>query len=58
MPALHVLSALAGRHHGADDVTRVVEAQTDLAIGPMVLDRVSGADIGSCALRLVWPPLA
>lgn len=55
MPVLHALSAWANRHNGAGEVTRIIDEQTGLTVEPVVIDRVSGAPIGTRPLRIVKP---
>ena len=55
LPILHALAAWGGRHNGGGKVSQVVDRQTGLPIEPVVVDRVSGAPIGTRPLRLVKP---
>ena len=55
LPILHALAAWGGRHNGSGEVSRVVDRETGLPIEPVVIDRVSGAPIGTMKLRVVTP---
>jgi DNA-binding HxlR family transcriptional regulator len=55
LPVLQAIAGWARRHHGAGVMTQLVDAETGQAIEPVVIDRVTGAPIGTRALRFVKP---
>jgi DNA-binding HxlR family transcriptional regulator len=55
LPVLQAIAGWARRHHGAGAMTQLVDAETGQAIEPVVIDRVTGAAIGTRALRVVKP---
>ena len=55
LPVLHALGAWGRKHNGAGAVSQVVDAETGAVVEPVVVDRVTGAAIGTRALRLVMP---
>jgi DNA-binding HxlR family transcriptional regulator len=55
LPVLQVIGAWGRRHNGAGELSRLVDAETGEPVDPVVIDRVTGAPIGSRPLRLVVP---
>jgi len=55
LPILHAIGAWGARHHGGGDMTRAFDAETGQPIVPVVVDRGTGAPIGSRPLKLVVP---
>ena len=58
MPVLQAIGAWGRRHNGAGALTQAVDAETGTAVDPVVIDHVTGAPIGTRALRLVKPGTA
>lgn len=55
LPVLHVLAAWAGRHYGGGEMTQTLDAETGKPIDAVVIDRNTGAPIGTRPLRLETP---
>jgi DNA-binding HxlR family transcriptional regulator len=55
LPILQAIGAWGRKHNGAGALSHVVDAETGAAVEPVVVDRVTGAAIGTRALRLVRP---
>ncbi|WP_157217735.1 winged helix-turn-helix transcriptional regulator [Flavisphingomonas formosensis] len=55
LPILYAIGAWGARHHGGGPLTRATDAETGRVIDPVVIDRNSGAPIGSRPLRLTVP---
>jgi DNA-binding HxlR family transcriptional regulator len=55
LPILQVIGAWGRRHNGGGDLSHVVDTETGEAIDPVVIDRQTGAPIGTRPLRLVTP---
>jgi DNA-binding HxlR family transcriptional regulator len=55
LPILQVIGAWGRRHNGGGDLSHVVDTETGEAIDPVVIDRQTGAPIGTRPLRLVRP---
>jgi DNA-binding HxlR family transcriptional regulator len=55
LPVLQAFGAWGRKHNGAGAVSHVVDAETGAVVEPVVVDRVTGAAIGTRALRLVTP---
>lgn len=55
LPILHALGAWGARHHGEGDLSHVVDEETGATIEPLVIDRMTGAAIGTRPLRLIRP---
>jgi DNA-binding HxlR family transcriptional regulator len=55
LPVLYAIGAWGARHHGGGPITYAEDVETGQPIDPVVIDRHSGAPIGSRALRLVVP---
>jgi DNA-binding HxlR family transcriptional regulator len=55
LPILQVIGAWGRRHNGVGDLSYAVDAETGEAIDPVVIDRLTGAPIGTRPLRLVRP---
>ena len=54
-PVLQVVGAWGRRHNGGGALSYSVDAETGTIVEPVVVDRVTGAPIGSRPLRLVRP---
>lgn len=55
LPALQAVGAWGRRHNGSGDMSHMVDAETGVAVDPVVIDRLTGAPIGTRPLRLVRP---
>lgn len=55
MPILAAIGAWGAKHNGAGAISRMIDETTGLAIEPVVVDKVSGAPIGTRPLRIVTP---
>ena len=55
LPILQAIGAWGRRHNGGGDLSHVVDTETGEAIDPVVIDRQTGAPIGTRPLRLVRP---
>jgi DNA-binding HxlR family transcriptional regulator len=55
LPVLHAIGAWGRRHNGGGDMTYAVDAETGTVVDPVVIDRRTGAPIGTRPLRLVKP---
>jgi DNA-binding HxlR family transcriptional regulator len=55
LPILQAIAAWGKRYNGAGKLSQLVDAETGIAIDPLVIDRVTGAPIGTRAMRLVTP---
>jgi DNA-binding HxlR family transcriptional regulator len=55
LPILQALGAWGRRYNGLGDLSRLVDEETGASVEPVVVDRVTGAPIGSRPLRLVLP---
>lgn len=56
LPILQALAAWARRHHGGGPpMSQAVDAETGIPVEPVVIDRVSGAPLGTRKLRLLRP---
>lgn len=55
LPVLHVIGEWGRDHHGDGQLSHVVDAETGAKIRPIVVDRNSGAPIGTRRLRLIMP---
>lgn len=55
LPVLQVIGAWGRRHNGGGDMSHLVDAETGTMVEPMVIDRVTGAPIGTRKLLLVAP---
>jgi DNA-binding HxlR family transcriptional regulator len=55
LPVLQVVGAWGRRHNGEGALSYTVDAETGTLVDPVVVDRLSGAPIGSRPLRLVRP---
>jgi len=53
LPILHAIGAWGARHHGGGAMARAIDVETGAPIEPLVIDRRTGAPIGSRPLRLV-----
>jgi hypothetical protein len=52
---LQVIGAWGRRHNGAGELSRLVDAETGEPLDPVVIDRATGALIGTRPVRLVAP---
>jgi DNA-binding HxlR family transcriptional regulator len=55
LPVLQVVGAWGRRHNGGGALSYSVDAETGTTVEPVVVDRVTGAPVGSRPLRLVQP---
>jgi DNA-binding HxlR family transcriptional regulator len=55
LPVLQVIGAWGRRHNGRGELSYVVDVETGAPVEPLVIDRRTGAPIGSRPLRLVQP---
>ena len=55
MPILAAIGAWGAKHNGAGAISRLVDAATGLDVEAVVIDKVSGAPIGTRPLRIVVP---
>ena len=55
LPVLQVVGAWGRRHNGGGALSYSVDAETGTMVEPVVVDRVTGAPVGSRPLRLVQP---
>jgi DNA-binding HxlR family transcriptional regulator len=55
LPVLHAIGAWGRRHGGGGAMTHAVDAETGTVVDPVVIDRVTGAPIGTRPLRVVKP---
>ena len=55
LPVLQVIGAWGRRHNGRGELSYVVDVETGAPVEPEVIDRHTGAPIGSRPLRLVRP---
>jgi DNA-binding HxlR family transcriptional regulator len=55
LPILQAIGAWGRKHNGVGALSHVVDAETGTVVEPVVVDRVTGAAIGTRALRLVRP---
>jgi DNA-binding HxlR family transcriptional regulator len=55
LPVLQVIGAWGRRHNGAGELSRLVDAETGEPLDPVVIDRATGALIGTRPVRLVAP---
>lgn len=55
LPVLQALGAGARRHCGGGKMSHLVDVETGKQIEPVVIDRLTGAAIGTRPLRLVRP---
>jgi DNA-binding HxlR family transcriptional regulator len=58
LPVLHAIGAWGRRHNGAGEMSQVVDGATGAPIDPVVIDRRTGAALGTRPLRLVKPDAA
>lgn len=58
MPILAAVGAWGRKHRGGGALSRLVDAETGVAIQPVVIDAVNGAPIGTRPLTLVVPDQA
>jgi len=58
LPILEALGAWGRRYNGEGDLSRLIDEETGTTVEPVVIDRVTGAPIGSRPLRLVLPNAA
>lgn len=55
LPILQAIGAWGRRHNGEGALSTLVDAETGEPVEPVVIDRRTGAPIGTRALRLVRP---
>ena len=55
LPVLQVVGAWGRRYNGGGALSYSVDAETGTMVEPVVVDRVTGAPVGSRPLRLVQP---
>jgi DNA-binding HxlR family transcriptional regulator len=55
LPVLFMISAWGRKHRGGGKLTRFLDAETGTEIEPVALDGVTGARIGTRAIRVVKP---
>jgi DNA-binding HxlR family transcriptional regulator len=55
LPVLAAIAAWGRRHNGGGPLSHLVDTATGLPVEPVVIDRVTGAPIGTRPLRLVLP---
>jgi DNA-binding HxlR family transcriptional regulator len=55
LPVLQVIGAWGRRHNGGGDMSYMVDAETGEPVDPVVIDRATGAPIGTRPLRLIKP---
>jgi DNA-binding HxlR family transcriptional regulator len=55
LPILQAIGAWGRRHNGGGKMSHVVDAETGAVVEPLVIDRRTGAPIGTRPLRLVPP---
>lgn len=58
LPVLFALAAWGGKHRGGGAYTRFYDAEAGSEIEPVTIDRVTGAPIGTRAIRMVRPQAA
>ena len=58
IPILAAIGAWGRKHRGDGALSRLVDAETGRDVEPEVIDRASGAAIGSRPLRLIPPKVA
>jgi DNA-binding HxlR family transcriptional regulator len=58
LPILYVIGSWGRRYNGGGAVSKIVDAETGTPVEPVVVDRRSGAPIGTRPLRLVLPDAA
>ena len=56
LPVLQAIGAWGRRHNGEGALSHMVDEQTGARVEPVVVDRATGAPIGTRPLRLVAPP--
>ncbi|KXF77498.1 transcriptional regulator [Paramesorhizobium deserti] len=55
LPVLFMIGAWGGKHRGGGRLTRFLDAETGTDIEPVAVDNVTGARIGTRAIRIVKP---
>lgn len=55
LPVLFMIGAWGKKHRGEGDLTRFLDAETGIDIKPVAIDSVSGAEIGTRAIRIEIP---
>jgi DNA-binding HxlR family transcriptional regulator len=55
LPVLFMLGAWGRKHRGGGKLTRFLDAETGTEIEPVAVDGVTGAQIGTRAIRVVTP---
>jgi DNA-binding HxlR family transcriptional regulator len=55
LPILQAIGAWGRKHNGLGDLSHLIDVETGVAVEPVVIDRVSGAPLGTRSVRLVSP---
>jgi DNA-binding HxlR family transcriptional regulator len=55
LPVLFMIGAWGRKHRGRGKLTRFLDAETGADIEPVAIDTVTGAEIGTRAIRVVAP---
>ncbi|MBB3612138.1 helix-turn-helix domain-containing protein [Rhizobium sp. BK602] len=55
LPVLFAIGAWGRKHRNADGVTRFFDAEAGTEIDPVMIDRATGAPIGTRPIRIAWP---
>jgi DNA-binding HxlR family transcriptional regulator len=55
LPVLQAIGAWGRRHHGGGPMSQIVDVETGAPVDPVVIDRNTGAPIGTRPLRLEEP---
>lgn len=55
LPVLYMIAAWGRKHRGEGRLTRFLDAETGLDIKPIAIDAVTGAEIGTRAIRMAYP---
>ncbi len=55
IPVLAVIGAWGSRHNGTGPLSRLIDDETGETVEPIVIDKVSGAPIGTRPLSIVTP---
>ena len=55
LPILQAIGAWGRRHNGAGELSHQIDVETGAPVDPLVIDRATGAPIGTRPLRLIPP---
>ncbi|GFM80012.1 hypothetical protein PSCICN_07040 [Pseudomonas cichorii] len=55
LPVLFMIGAWGKKHRGEGNLTRFLDAETGIDIKPVAIDTVTGAEIGTRAIRIETP---